>query len=97
MEITIDDVKKLAKLSRLEFTDAEAQEFVKEFASILEQVDAINRVDVSGVSLFENTKNADTELRKDEVKTSLPVERIVLNAPDEKEGAFLVPITVAED
>ena len=97
MSITIEDVKKLAKLSRLEFTDEEALKFVDELTATLAQVDAINKVDVSQVDLFEKTVNADTELRTDVVKPSLPVEQIVANAPDKKDGAFLVPITVAED
>lgn len=97
MSITIEDVKKLAKLSRLEFTDEEALQFVDELTATLAQVDAINKVDVSQVDLFEKTVNADTELRADEIKPSLPVEQIVANALDKKDGAFLVPITVAED
>ncbi len=97
MSITIEDVRKLAKLSRLEFTDAEAETFVGEFSAILEQVDAINRVDVSGVDLFENTVDADTELRKDVIVDSLSAEQIVMNAPDREGTAFLVPVTVAEE
>lgn len=97
MSITVDDVKKLAKLSRLEFTEEETQQFVKELEATLKQVEAINKVDVSGVDLLESTIDADTQLRPDVVVDSLPVEQIVLNAPDKKDGAFLVPITVAED
>lgn len=97
MSITIDDVKKLAKLSRLEFTDSEAEKFVGEFSAILDQVDAINRVDVSGVDLFETAIDADTELRADCVRESLPADSITLNAPDKEGNAFLVPVTVVED
>ena len=97
MSITVEVVKKLAKLSRLEFNEEETQQFVKELEATLQQVEAINKVDVSNVDLLEKTINADTQLRKDEVLDSLPVEQIVLNAPDKKDGAFLVPITVAED
>ncbi|MBQ7977524.1 MAG: Asp-tRNA(Asn)/Glu-tRNA(Gln) amidotransferase subunit GatC [Clostridia bacterium] len=97
MSITIDDVKKLAKLSRLEFSEEETAEFVKELTATLEQVDAINKVDVSNVDLLESTVDADTQLRKDEIKPSLTAEEIVANAPDSQDGAFLVPITVAEE
>ena len=97
MSITVDDVKKLAKLSRLEFNEAETQQFVKELEATLQQVEAINKVDVSKVDLLEKTIDADTGLRADVVQDSLPVEQIVLNAPDKKDGAFIVPITVVED
>ncbi len=97
MSITIDEVKKLAKLSRLEFTEEETQEFLKEFEATLKQVDAINRVDVSNVDLLEKTIDADTELRRDEITSSLSASEIVANAPASQDGAFLVPVTVAED
>ncbi len=97
MSITIEDVKKLAKLSRLEFNEEETKQFVQELSATLEQVEAINKVDVSKVDLLEKTVNADTELRADVIKQSLTAEQIVANAPESQDGAFLVPITVAED
>ena len=97
MSITIEDVKKLAKLSRLEFNEEETKQFVQELSATLEQVEAINKVDVSKVDLLEKTDNADTELRADVIKQSLTAEQIVANAPESQDGAFLVPITVAED
>lgn len=97
MSITIEDVKKLAKLSRLEFNEEETKQFVQELSATLEQVEAINKVDVSKVDLLEKTVNADAELRADVIKQSLTAEQIVANAPESQDGAFLVPITVVED
>ena len=97
MSITSDEVKKLAKLSRLEFTDLEAEQFVGEFGAILEQVDAINKVNVDNIDLFENTVDADTGLRRDVIIDSLSSSEIVANAPDKEGSAFLVPVTVVED
>lgn len=97
MNITIDDVKKLAKLSRLEFSEQETEQFVEELSATLAQVEAINKVDVSGVDLLEKTVNADTELRADVIKPSLETSEIVANAPESQDGAFLVPITVVEE
>ena len=97
MDITIEDVKKLAKLSRLEFDEQETEQFVQEFSATLKQVEAINKVDVSKIDLLEKTVNSDTQLRADIVKTSLKASEIVANAPESQDGAFLVPITVAEE
>ncbi len=97
MSITIQEVKKLAKLSRLEFSEEEATQFVGEFEAILKQVDAINRVDVSGVDLIEDTIDADTQLRADEVRQSLSAQEIIKNAPASEDTAFLVPVTVVEE
>lgn len=97
MSITLDEVKKLARLSRLEFSDTEAQQFLGEFEAILTQVDAINQVDVSQVDLFCDTIDADTELRADEVRPSLDASQIIANAPSAVDTAFLVPVTVGEE
>ena len=97
MSITIQEVKKLAKLSRLEFSDDEANQFLGEFDAILEQVDAINKVDVSKVDLLEDTIDADTQLRADVIKPSLPAAEIIANAPASEDTAFLVPVTVVEE
>ena len=97
MEITVEEVKKLAKLSRLEFTDSEAEKFVEEFRKTLEQVKALDRVDVSKVDLLETTLNADRDLRADNIGDSLSQDSILGNAPDKQDGSFLVPITVGEE
>ena len=97
MSVTIDEVKKLAKLSRLEFTDAELSQFLSEFEAILKQVDDINKVDVSGVDLKEETIEADTQLRADTIVTGLAVDEVIKNAPESEDGAFVVPLTVLED
>ena len=57
MSITIEDVKKLAKLSRLEFTEAETAEFVAELEATLAQVDAINKVELNTLDYQEGNKD----------------------------------------
>ncbi len=97
MSVTIEEVDRLAKLSRLEFSDAEKKQFKQEFEAILAQVDAINKVDVSGVDLIEDTIDASQDLRKDEILPSLSIQTILQNAPESDNGAFVVPQTVLED
>ena len=95
-KIDINEAKKLAKLSRLEFSDDELKQFVVEFENILEQVDLINSVNTDGVELFEKTIDAKTELREDKIKASYSQEEILKNAPQREDGTFIVPITVEE-
>lgn len=95
-KIDINEAKKLAKLSRLEFSDDELKQFVVEFENILEQVDLINSVNTDGVELFEKTIDAKTELREDKIKASYSQEEILKNAPQSEDGTFIVPITVEE-
>ena len=95
-KIDITDVKKLAKLSRLEFNDSELEKFSEEFGRILEYVDLINSVNTDGVELLEKTINAKDELREDVVVPSFSQDEILNNAPQSEEGTFIVPITVEE-
>ncbi|MBR7091475.1 MAG: Asp-tRNA(Asn)/Glu-tRNA(Gln) amidotransferase subunit GatC [Clostridia bacterium] len=98
MAIDINEVDRLAKLSRLHFTDEEKLTFIKEFDAILEQVNALDGVDVSNIDLrTSGNVIQSTQLSADAVMTGLSQELILSNAPAKSEGAFLVPITVDEE
>ena len=94
MDFDIEQAKNLAKLSRLEFSDKELKEFLKEFDAILEQVSLIDKYDVSGVDIRGDTKLDVDGLRKDVVVDTFSQEQVLANAPEKKDGAFLVPLTV---
>ena len=94
MEITTELVKHLADLSRLEFNDAELENFKKEFAQTLEQVDKIEKCDLTNVQLKDEFLDAKTELRPDEIKQGLSVKDVVKNAPDSLGNSVLVPVEI---
>lgn len=95
MDFDIKEAQNLAKLSRLEFTDDELKEYIKEFKATLQQVSEIEKVDVSSLKSEQLDDIVDiTNLRKDNVVNTFTQQQVVQNAPDKKDGAFLVPITV---
>lgn len=94
MEITTELVKHLADLSRLEFNDAELENFKKEFAQTLEQVDKIEKCDLTNVQLKDEFLDAKTGLRPDEIKQGLSVKDVVKNAPDSLGNSVLVPVEI---
>ncbi|MDL2363151.1 MAG: Asp-tRNA(Asn)/Glu-tRNA(Gln) amidotransferase subunit GatC [Patescibacteria group bacterium] len=47
--ISRDDILKLAQLARLELSDAEVTEYSKELTEIVEYVEQLNSVDVTGL------------------------------------------------
>ena len=57
MNVTIDEVKYIAKLSKLRFTDEEAAKFASEFEGILEN--------------FKYLSELDLEINDDEIKKEL--------------------------
>lgn len=94
-KIDINEAKKLAKLSRLEFTEKELENFMKEFDKTLEYVKLMDKIDTENVALKENAKNT-CILRNDQIKPSFSQQQILKNAPEQEDGSFLVPTTVEE-
>lgn len=92
MSITQKEIKTLARLARLEFSDEEMEQFVPEFEEIIEFANAINQ-SVAGDTGTIREVGARTvkweDLREDEVKESLPNEKITSNVQAEN-GYFPV-------
>ena len=68
MNVTIDEVKYIAKLSKLRFTDEEAAKFASEFEGILENFKYLSELDLE-INDDEIKKELKPIVRKDEVKT----------------------------
>lgn len=92
MSITEKEIKTLARLSRLEFSDEEIEKFASEFEEIIDFANKINE-QVAGDTGTIREVVARTvkweDLREDEVKESLPNEKITSNVQAEN-GYFPV-------
>jgi aspartyl-tRNA(Asn)/glutamyl-tRNA(Gln) amidotransferase subunit C len=89
--IAIDDAQHVAKLARLALDDAHIQRLAGQLASILEYVNQIGRVDVSGVEPMAHALPLHNVLRDDKIEPSLPLEKVLLNAPETDGPFFKVP------
>lgn len=88
--ITKQEVEKLAKLSKLRFTDEELESFTREMTEIIEFADTINRNVGDLTSEPEGERVMEMEqLRDDEVKPSYSNEDILSNA-ENSNGFFVV-------
>jgi aspartyl-tRNA(Asn)/glutamyl-tRNA(Gln) amidotransferase subunit C len=67
-KLTRDDVLKLARLARLQLTDSELQEFAGELSEILQYVEQLGGVDVSGLKPTNQITGLTNVTRADEVK-----------------------------
>ena len=67
MNVTIDEVKYIAKLSKLRFTDEEAAKLASEFEGILENFKYLSELDLE-INDDEIKKELKPIVRKDEVK-----------------------------
>ena len=88
--ISKEEVIKLAKLARLDFSDDELDKIIKDMDDII--ADTINNSVEGDADKIRNISTSATpaeEFRKDEVKPSLPNEKILSNVNASK-GFFCV-------
>jgi aspartyl-tRNA(Asn)/glutamyl-tRNA(Gln) amidotransferase subunit C len=91
MKITKEEVDKVAKLARLEFTEEEKGKFTSQLNSILEYFDKLGELDTRGVEATSHASAINNVFRDDEVESSISKEESLMNAPDSKRGCFRVP------
>lgn len=91
MEITKQEVEKVAKLARLEVTEGEQAAFAKQLSQILTHVETLKQYDTTGVEPTATVLGQVNVFRPDSVLPSLPVDRAVDNAPESADGFFVVP------
>ena len=94
--IDAEQVRKVAKLSRLDLTDAEIEEFTGQLGAILEYVEKMNELDTSTVDPLAHCLPISNVLRPDEVKPSLGTEKTLAGAPA-RDGAFFKVPKILDD
>ncbi len=85
------DVKYVAHLARLSLTPEEEQKFGAQLGSVLEYIEKLKEVDVSGVEPTAHAFPLVNVTRPDEVRPSMTQEEALRNAPAQANGLFLVP------
>jgi len=91
MEITREQIKHLAHLSRLELSEAELDAMQVDMTKILGFVAKIESLDLDGVEpLTQMSKSVDV-MREDEVANMISKEDALKNAPDANSDYFRVP------
>lgn len=90
-KITEAEVRNVAKLSRLELSEAEVAEFTGQLESILEYVDKLGELDTENVKPLAHCLAVSNRFRADEVKESAGTEKILANAPQRNDSYFIVP------
>jgi len=91
MSIDKETVKKIASLSRIAITEAEADAFVPELNQILGWVEQLGEVDCSKVEPMTAVIPNKLRLREDVVADGEIRDKILANAPIAEHGFFAVP------
>ncbi len=91
MSITNKDVQHVAKLARLNLSADEEQMFTEQLNAILQYAEKLNELDTEGVEPTTHVLPVSNVMREDVERESLPIEKVMLNAPEEEDGQFKVP------
>lgn len=91
MTIHVKDVEHVAKLARLNLNAEEEQMFTEQLNAILQYAEKLNELNTDDVEPTTHVLHLSNVMREDEVRDSLPIEKVLLNAPDEEDGQIKVP------
>ena len=91
MSIDKNQVKKVAKLSRISLDDKKLESFSKDLDSILNFVEQLNKLDTKKTEPLTSIVDKTLEPRKDKITDGRIKDEILKNSPDKSEEFFIVP------
>jgi aspartyl-tRNA(Asn)/glutamyl-tRNA(Gln) amidotransferase subunit C len=90
-KITLDQVRHVALLARLELTDAEEQRMRADMAEMLDYVDKLGELNTANVAPTAQVGESGTPMRDDEMTNRPAAEAMLANAPARDRNYFKVP------
>ena len=91
MSLTLEQVRRVAHLARIEVSDAEANNTLGHLNGIFTLIEAMQAVDTRGVEPMAHAQDVAQRLRTDEVTEVDRREAFQALAPDAEQGLYLVP------
>ncbi len=94
MKIDDELIKYLESLARVTLSEEEEKSIGGELQDILSYIDMLNELDTDSVEAMSHCQPITNVFRKDEVVKNLTADEITANAPESRDGLFVVPKTV---
>jgi aspartyl-tRNA(Asn)/glutamyl-tRNA(Gln) amidotransferase subunit C len=94
MSVTKEDVRKVARLSRIAVPEERLEKLAGELTGIMGWIEQLNEVDIEGVEPMTSVVAAALPMREDVVTDGGIQDQILANAPKSDEGFFVVPKAV---
>lgn len=91
MSLSIDDVRKVAELARLQLGESELKTLSGQLSSILEYVEQLQELNTDGIEPLAHPIELSDVFRADEPYASLPPDAALANAPNRNGDYFSVP------
>jgi aspartyl-tRNA(Asn)/glutamyl-tRNA(Gln) amidotransferase subunit C len=88
------DVSYIARLARINLTEDEAKVFQKQLDTVLNYVEKLRQVDVTGIDPAAHALPVFNVFREDAARDWFTAEQALSNAPRQAKGLFIVPKVV---
>lgn len=93
MQITDETIEYVGILAKLELSEEEKEQAKKDMGGMLEYVGKLNELDTTNVEPMSHTFSVHNVFREDVVTNGDSREDMLVNAPEQKDGAYKVPKT----
>jgi aspartyl-tRNA(Asn)/glutamyl-tRNA(Gln) amidotransferase subunit C len=95
--LTADDVASLARLARIELTQAELETLAPQLDVILESVARVSEVAAQDIPPTSHALPLTNVFRSDELRPSLPRDEVLAAAPAQEQMRFRVPRILGDE
>ncbi|MGT2935302.1 Asp-tRNA(Asn)/Glu-tRNA(Gln) amidotransferase subunit GatC [Streptococcus castoreus] len=96
MKISEEEVRHVANLSKLAFSDSETAEFALTLSKIVDMVELLNEVDTKGVAITTTMADHKNRMRADVAEKGTDCAQLFKNVP-EKENNFIKVPAILDD
>ena len=94
MSLDLDEVRRIAHLARIEITNDEAQHALAQLVDIFAMIERMQAVDTTGIEPMAHPLGGSQRLRDDVVTAGDQREAVLVNAPAQLGGLYIVPRVV---
>jgi aspartyl-tRNA(Asn)/glutamyl-tRNA(Gln) amidotransferase subunit C len=91
MALTVEEVRHIARLARLQLTTEEERLYTEQLSDILDYASRLGEIDTTDIPPTASVLPLRAPLRPDVVRPCTPRDQILRNAPSDQEGMFRVP------
>lgn len=97
MQVNVELVDHLARLSRLEYSAAEKMEILDDLEQMIQFVEKLNEIDTTGIDPVLHMSEEVNRLRDDNIFGSIPASDALKNAGDSQGNFFTVPKVIKKE
>lgn len=92
--ISDETIEYVGILAKLELSEEEKEQAKKDMGRMLDYIDKLNELDTTGVEPMSHVFPVNNVFREDVVTNGDDRENMLKNAPEQKDGTYVVPITI---